>query len=187
MAIDHVAAVLGALIALYPAFRFDHAPIRKREQRWTACRINSSEPGLHTVITPDLDELLNALNQEHARTEANDPDERRHHDQPRQHQARLHPGRRRRHHPHPGRPLHRQAPQRTPARRGFDTKVASVYQRQGIATELVGLATPHAKAAGCEWLHVDFEELLAPFYFDACGFRPTLAGLIHLPSLQKTG
>jgi hypothetical protein len=25
---------------------------------------------------------------------------------------------------------------------------------------------------------------LAPFYFDACGFRPTDAGLIHLPSLD---
>ena len=69
----------------------------------------------------------------------------------------------------------------------IDTKVASVYQRQGIATELVSRAASQAKAAGCEWLHVDFEEQLAPFYFDACGFRPTPAGLIHLPSLQKTG
>jgi hypothetical protein len=31
-----------------------------------------------------------------------------------------------------------------------------------------------------EWLHVDFEERLAPFYFDPCGFRPTAAGLINL-------
>jgi GNAT superfamily N-acetyltransferase len=36
----------------------------------------------------------------------------------------------------------------------IDTKVASAYQRQGIATELVGRAASHAKAAGCEWLHV---------------------------------
>jgi GNAT superfamily N-acetyltransferase len=64
----------------------------------------------------------------------------------------------------------------------LDTKVAADYQRQGIATELVGRATRHAKAAGCEWLHVDFEEHLAAFYFDACGFRPTPAGLIHLPT-----
>jgi hypothetical protein len=39
--------------------------------------------------------------------------------------------------------------------------------------------------AGCEWLHVDFDDAtrLAGFYFDACGFRPTTAGLIHLPDL----
>jgi len=62
----------------------------------------------------------------------------------------------------------------------LDTKVAAEHQRQGIATALVGRAARHAKAAGCEWLHVDFEEHLAAFYFDACGFRPTTAGLIHL-------
>jgi GNAT superfamily N-acetyltransferase len=64
----------------------------------------------------------------------------------------------------------------------LDTKVAGDHQRQGIATVLVGHAARHAKAAGCEWLHVDFEEHLAPFYLDACGFRPTSAGLIHLPT-----
>jgi hypothetical protein len=35
-------------------------------------------------------------------------------------------------------------------------------------------------AAGCEWLHVDFEPELRRFYLDACGFRPTDAGLIRL-------
>jgi ribosomal protein S18 acetylase RimI-like enzyme len=65
----------------------------------------------------------------------------------------------------------------------IDTKVASACQRRGIATELVGRAARHARAAGCEWLHVDFEERFAAFYFGACGFRPTAAGLIHLPSL----
>ena len=64
----------------------------------------------------------------------------------------------------------------------IDTKVASEHQRRGIATALVGHATWHAKAAGCEWLHVDFQEHLAPFYLDACGFRPTPAGVIHLPT-----
>jgi len=44
-------------------------------------------------------------------------------------------------------------------------------------------AALHARASGCEWLHVDFEEHLTPFYFDACGFRPTRAGLIRLSSL----
>ena len=62
----------------------------------------------------------------------------------------------------------------------LDPKVAGEHQRQGIATALVGHAARHATAAGCEWLHVDFEEHLAAFYFDACGFRPTPAGLIHL-------
>jgi ribosomal protein S18 acetylase RimI-like enzyme len=69
----------------------------------------------------------------------------------------------------------------------IDTKVATACQRRGIATELVALAARHARAAGCEWLHVDFEERLAPFYFGACGFRPTAAGLIHLPSLPAAG
>jgi hypothetical protein len=32
----------------------------------------------------------------------------------------------------------------------------------------------------CEWLHVDFEDHLRAFYFDACGFEPTNAGLIGL-------
>ena len=32
--------------------------------------------------------------------------------------------------------------------------------------------------------HVDFERDLGSFYFDACGFRPTNAGLIHLPTLD---
>ena len=63
-----------------------------------------------------------------------------------------------------------------------DTKTHGAYQRKGIGTRLVKLATQHAKVAGCEWLHVDFDADLAPFYFDACGFRPTEAGLIHLPS-----
>jgi GNAT superfamily N-acetyltransferase len=69
----------------------------------------------------------------------------------------------------------------------LDTKVASENQRQGIATALVGHAVLHTKAAGCEWLHVDFEEHLTAFYFDACGFRPTSAGLIHLPTSHRQG
>jgi hypothetical protein len=51
-----------------------------------------------------------------------------------------------------------------------------------IGTRLVEVAARHP-AAGCEWLHVDFGPELKPFYFDACGFRPTPAGLIHLASL----
>ena len=65
----------------------------------------------------------------------------------------------------------------------IDTKTRGSHQRRGIGTRTVQLATQRAKAAGCEWLHVDFDPELAPFYFDACGFRPADAGLIHLPSL----
>lgn len=69
----------------------------------------------------------------------------------------------------------------------LDPKVRSEYQRRGIATEIVRVAVSHSRGAGCEWLHVDFEERLAPFYFDACGFRPTQAGLIHLPGPEPAG
>jgi len=65
----------------------------------------------------------------------------------------------------------------------LDTKTHKVFQHRGIGTRLVELAARHAKAAGCEWLHVDFVSELEPFYFGACRFRPTPAGLIHLPSL----
>ncbi len=62
----------------------------------------------------------------------------------------------------------------------IDTKVRGDLQRQGIGTELVRVAVQHAREAGCEWLHVDFTEDLRAFYFDACGFRSTDAGLIAL-------
>ena len=65
----------------------------------------------------------------------------------------------------------------------LDTKTHGANQRQGIGARVVRVAAEHAKAAGCEWLHVDFDAHLAPFYFDACGSRATDAGLIHLPSL----
>src|SRR6185369_4634113 len=42
----------------------------------------------------------------------------------------------------------------------LDTKVATPYQRRGIATALVRAAARHAKAAGCEWLHVDCDASL---------------------------
>ena len=62
----------------------------------------------------------------------------------------------------------------------LDTKTRTGWQRRGIATELVRIAAQRARSAGCEWLHVDFEGALDSFYFDACGFQPTTAGLIHL-------
>ena len=62
----------------------------------------------------------------------------------------------------------------------LDTIVAASAGRRGIGTRLVGLAVDGARAAGCEWLHVDFEDHLRDFYFGACGFIPTNAGLIQL-------
>ena len=62
----------------------------------------------------------------------------------------------------------------------IDTKTRGSHQRRGIGTRVVQVATEHARAAGCEWLHVDYRDELRPFYVDACGFRPTAAGLIPL-------
>jgi len=62
----------------------------------------------------------------------------------------------------------------------LDTMVARGEQRQGHAARMVALVVEHAKAAGCEWLHVDFEPHLRDFYWKACGFKPTDAGLIAL-------
>jgi GNAT superfamily N-acetyltransferase len=62
----------------------------------------------------------------------------------------------------------------------IDTMVASKAGRRGIGTRLVEVAVAEARAAGCEWLHVDFDDDLRSFYFDACGFKPTNAGLIAL-------
>lgn len=62
----------------------------------------------------------------------------------------------------------------------LDTMVSPAYQRQGIAKGLIEEAVKRAKLTGCEWLHVDFDPHLRPFYFDACGFAPTDAGLIPL-------
>jgi len=62
----------------------------------------------------------------------------------------------------------------------LDTLVAERARRRGVGTRLVELAVDGARAAGCEWLHVDFEPHLRPLYFEACGFSPTDAGLIRL-------
>jgi GNAT superfamily N-acetyltransferase len=62
----------------------------------------------------------------------------------------------------------------------LDTLVRVRARRRGIGVELVKVAEREARAAGCEWLHVDFEDHLRTFYFDACGFTPTNAGLIEL-------
>ena len=62
-----------------------------------------------------------------------------------------------------------------------DTKTRPTHQHRGIGTAVVRRAVAGARAAGCEWLFVDFEPALGPFYLRGCGFRETAAGLIHLP------
>jgi GNAT superfamily N-acetyltransferase len=62
----------------------------------------------------------------------------------------------------------------------LDTAVDPGSQLRGIGRALVESATAEATRAGCEWLHVDFEPQLRPFY-EACGFSTTEAGLLRLP------
>lgn len=62
----------------------------------------------------------------------------------------------------------------------LDAIVSLDSRGDGIGRRLIASAVANAGKAGCEWLHVDFDEHLCPFYFDACGFTPTNAGLIRL-------
>jgi GNAT superfamily N-acetyltransferase len=52
-------------------------------------------------------------------------------------------------------------------------------RRQGIGKHLVHRAVDLARKRACEWVHVDWEPHLGPFY-RACGFLPARAGLIRL-------
>jgi GNAT superfamily N-acetyltransferase len=61
-----------------------------------------------------------------------------------------------------------------------DVMVAADARHAGIGRRVVAAARDGARAAGCEWLHVDFDDDLAPFYLEACGFRPARAGLMAL-------
>ncbi|MDP9865617.1 MULTISPECIES: GNAT family N-acetyltransferase [Streptosporangium] len=62
----------------------------------------------------------------------------------------------------------------------LDTLVTARLRRHGVGTELVAVAVRQARAAGCEWLHVDFDDHLRGFYLESCGFQATGAGLIAL-------
>lgn len=61
-----------------------------------------------------------------------------------------------------------------------DTMVAAAVRRRGVGTQVVALARDQAREAGCEWLHVDFDDADEAFYVGACGFTPAKAGLIEL-------
>ena len=61
-----------------------------------------------------------------------------------------------------------------------DTVVAQEARGLGVGTALVAAAVAGSRAAGCRWLHVDYEPHLARFYQEACGFRSTPAGLVAL-------
>ena len=62
----------------------------------------------------------------------------------------------------------------------IDTKTRPSHQRHGVGTAVVRRAVEGARAAGCEWLFVDYEAHLEKFYLESCGFRRTHAGLVHL-------
>ena len=61
-----------------------------------------------------------------------------------------------------------------------DVMVAVSVRHQGVGVALVRAAGDGAREAGCEWLHVDFDDDLRSFYYDACGFQPSNAGLMSL-------
>jgi GNAT superfamily N-acetyltransferase len=61
----------------------------------------------------------------------------------------------------------------------LDTRVHPDLRHQGIGVQLVRRAAGAARREGCTVLHVDYDEQLTPFY-EACGFRPTAAGLLPL-------
>jgi len=61
-----------------------------------------------------------------------------------------------------------------------DTMVAVSHRNRGIGSRMIEIVRTECQRAGCEWLHVDFEEGLETFYLQSCGFTPTRAGVIRL-------
>ena len=61
----------------------------------------------------------------------------------------------------------------------LDPTVHPDWRLKGIGRELIRRAAGEASERGVEWLHVDFEPRLRPFY-EGCGFRHTQAGVMRL-------
>jgi hypothetical protein len=57
----------SSLELMYPAFRFRRERLGHRGMRWIAQRRDGLEPGLHTVISANLQELCAALHEDQAR------------------------------------------------------------------------------------------------------------------------
>ncbi|MDN5688702.1 MAG: GNAT family N-acetyltransferase [Brachybacterium sp.] len=61
-----------------------------------------------------------------------------------------------------------------------DTVVHPDHQGGGIGRELVIQAIGECRAGPVQWLHVDFEADVGPFYLATGLFRPTAAGLMRV-------
>ena len=61
----------------------------------------------------------------------------------------------------------------------LDTTVHPNFRRCGIGQQLVHQAIDAARQKGIVWVHVDYEPHLQSFY-QACGFKPTTAGLLNI-------
>lgn len=61
-----------------------------------------------------------------------------------------------------------------------DVMVDAEYRNGGVGVGVIAAARAGAQDAGCDWLHVEFDDELQHFYIDACGFTPTSAGIIDL-------
>jgi ribosomal protein S18 acetylase RimI-like enzyme len=61
-----------------------------------------------------------------------------------------------------------------------DVIVDPEKQRLGIGVAVVDRATDEAKKTECEWLHVDFDDDVADFYYRRLGFQKTNGGLKYL-------
>ncbi len=61
-----------------------------------------------------------------------------------------------------------------------DVMVAGAARHNGIGVGMIAAARHGARTAGCEFLHVSFDEHLRGFYIDGCGFAPVVGGLMEL-------
>jgi ribosomal protein S18 acetylase RimI-like enzyme len=62
----------------------------------------------------------------------------------------------------------------------LDAAVLPNCQRQGVGAGLMESAAEHAREAGADWLHADFDRDIAGFFLERCGFTPTEGGRLYL-------